>query len=97
MGSCCVCAAHMLTHCLLLWQELEEVKALKDSVQVLLDEAIIREVNHLRWNFVYTKHNRALGTALCDAQRQEAKSAQQLSAAKQTIKDLAHELQVCFL
>ena len=86
----------MLTHCLLLWQELEELKALKDNLQVLLNEAVIRESNHLKWNLVYTRHNRALSQALRNAQQREADSAQHLSAAKQQVTKITDELQVCF-
>ena len=85
----------MLTHCLLLWQEVAELTAAKDSLQVMLNDAMVREVSHLRWTCVHTKHSRHLSQALSDAQVREADSARQLSAAKQRISQISDELKVC--
>ncbi|KAL3137754.1 hypothetical protein ABBQ38_005017 [Trebouxia sp. C0009 RCD-2024] len=74
-------------------KEVADLKAQKVYLQALLDATILREIDHLRWNFVYTKHNKTLSQALRDAELRDAKSTQQLSAAKRQIMDIKHELQ----
>lgn len=57
-GSCCSALAHMLSHCLYLLQEVADLTAQRVNLQALLNDAISREVNHLRWNCVYTRSTR---------------------------------------
>ena len=69
--------------------------ALNDTLRALLDEAVVREINHLRCSYVQAKHSRALTRALCDAKQRNWETTQQLSAAELQIVDITHDLEVC--
>ncbi|KAL3137691.1 hypothetical protein ABBQ38_004964 [Trebouxia sp. C0009 RCD-2024] len=73
-------------------KEVADLTAQRANLQALLDATILREISHLRWNCIFTKHNQALSKALCEAEQRDMNSTQQLSAARQQIADITDEL-----